>query len=184
MTIAFDHRSLRPLDAALLALRGMRLRIQGSRAFVALIGSVVVTACTATILGARLTAATDDARAELVRLAQSEVQAAPAKSIVHRIDEIRGIAAELSQAEHSGDRAADELARLGNAVPAHVWIARFRRDGRALVFDGGARSVDAVGRALESFHSVGTAAQLVGLKDAARPGEAAEIRYSVRLETP
>jgi len=184
MTIAFDHRALRPLDAALFALRGMRLRVQGSRAFVALIGSLVVTASTGSILGVRLTAATDDVRAQLVRLAESEVRAAPAKSLVHRIDEIRGVAAEVAQAERSGDQAADELARLGNAVPAHVWIARLRRDGRALVFDGGARSVDAVGRAIQSFNTFGTAAQLLGLKDAARPGAAAEIRYSVRLQTP
>jgi len=184
MTIAFDHRALRPFEAAFLALRGVPPRVYGSRAFIALIGSVAVTASTGTILAARLAASTDDVRAALVRLAQSEVQAAPANVLVHRIDEINGVVAELAQAERSGDRAADQLARLGNAVPAQVWIARYRRDGRALVLDGGARSVDAVGRALESFNTSHSAAELVGLKDAARPGAAAEIRYSVRLETP
>jgi Tfp pilus assembly protein PilN len=182
MTIAFDHRPLRPLEAALMSVRGARLAVTGSRAIVALLGALALTAAAGGILAMRLHASRADVGADLVRLNQPAAAAAPAKLTLQRIGEIRALADDVTQARQSGDRAADELAQLGNAVPSHVWIARFRRDGGALIVDGGAGSVDAVGRALASLDGDHAHAQLVGLKDAARPGAPSDIRYSLRID--
>jgi len=134
------------------------------------------------ILALRLHAARAELSADYVRLDQTTAAAGPAQRLLRRIGEIRAVADDVTRARHSGDRAADELARLGNAVPSHVWIAHVRRDGSELAVDGGAGSVAAVGSALNSLTGPHARVQLVGLKDAARPGAVADIRYSLRID--
>jgi|GEM_PF-4691429 len=182
MTINFDHRPLQPLEAAATRMRAVRLPVAGSRAVVALAGSLLLSASAGGVLAMRLHTTRSQISRDLVRLDQTAVTAAPAQTIVRRIGAIRALADELAQAQRSGDRAADELVRLGNAVPSHVWIARFRRDGSALIVDGGAASVDAVGRALISLTGENARAQLIALKDGGRPGAPSDIRYSLRID--
>jgi len=182
MTIAFDHRPLRLREAALARVRSVRVAAIGSRAVVALIGALAITASAAGILAMRLQATRSELGADLLRLDRTAAASAPARTTLRRIGEIRALADEISEARRSGDRAADELARLGNAVPSHVWIARFRRDGSDVVVDGGAGSVEAVGRALMTLSDDRTRAQLVGLKDASRPDAPSDVRYSLRID--
>lgn len=182
MTIAFDHRQLHPIDGAMLTLRASQRAAVRSRAVVALVAAFVLPSSAGGVLAMRVHVVRSEERVDLARLDRTTAAAAPAKAILSKIAELRTLAEELSEARRSGDDAADELARLGNAFPSHVWIARFRRDGHALIVDGGAGSVDAVGRALVSLGDDHAHAQLMGFKDAGRPGAPSDIRYSLRID--
>jgi hypothetical protein len=184
MNIAFDHRPLQPLDAIRMYAGSVRITVRGSRSVLALVASVIVIAGTAGALDLRLRAARSNLTVDLLQRDRTAALAAPARSMLRRIDDLRGLSAEIALAQRSGDGAADELVRLGNAFPPHVWIARFRRDRNDLVVDGGAGTVDAVGRALVALNAGHARAELVGLKDAGRPDSSSDIRYSLRIDSP
>jgi hypothetical protein len=181
MNVPFDHRPLHPLDALRSNLRAIRFTASGSRAASALAGSIALTICASGILDVRLAGIRSDVSADLVRRSRTAADAAPAQRTLRRIGELQTHVVELERARDSGDVAANDIIRLGNALPSHVWFGRFRRDGSDLILDGGAGSVDAVGRALLALNSGRSRTQLIALKDAARPDAASDIRYSVRI---
>jgi Tfp pilus assembly protein PilN len=182
MTIDFDHRPLRPLDAAAIALRGLRLHSASPGARLAFVGVCALTIVLGGLLSVRAHAAQNEARTVLARLDETNRESEDARRLLGRIAAMRITVDDISRAARSGDRAADELAQVGNALPAHVWIARFRRDGDAIVIEGGARSVEAVGTAIDRFDAARSKAELTALTDASRPDGAADIRYSARVE--
>lgn len=101
------------------------------------------------------------------------------RAVEQDVARLRALGVRIAAIRRSGDIAANEIASVGNALPADVWLTSLRRDGATIAIDGGARSVTAIATALDPLaHLSGTAR----LASARMPPGSRELRYSVVLE--
>jgi Tfp pilus assembly protein PilN len=182
MRIRFDHRPQRSIDVFTFAIRSFPIDALRSSASVALLGTVVLIASLTLVTLWRVHSAADALQADLIRLAQTEADAAEPKRISARVRSMRGLIAELIVARRSGDDAADELARLGNLIPPGAWIAALRRDGTSFIVDGGAKRVDTVSAEILSLATGHARAELISLIDAGITATISDVRYTVRID--
>jgi Tfp pilus assembly protein PilN len=85
----------------------------------------------------------------------------------------------------SGAAAAVAVARIGNALPASLWLDTIDRDAAGYGLAGGARTVDAVGRAMLSLEALapGEHTELVAL-DAHPADRSPGLHFSAHVGAP
>ena len=146
-------------------------------------------------LAAACAFATGLAAVQLVRLhvadADAAVLAARRAAMSPALDELRRTEAALRRAEaaaaalravrRSGSAGANEIAAIGNALPADAWLTGLRFDAAAVVVDGRGARLRAVAGALDGLarvHGV-TAARLTSARlDPLR----ADVVYAIAME--
>jgi hypothetical protein len=93
----------------------------------------------------RLGVAANDADAALLARAPVRVES---KRLALEVARYQQIAREAGAVRRSGPAAAVAIARIGNAVPARVWLDSLTRTSNGFELSGGSRSVDALSGAM------------------------------------
>lgn len=115
----------------------------------------------------------------LQRLAQTRVDRL--QTLQHEVDLLRRNAKAVGTIRRSGAVRADELARLGNGVPAGAWISAVRLQQRDVAIEGRGTGLREIGATMASlgrlpgFH----AARLL---DVRRTAERDAVTYTIGLE--
>jgi Tfp pilus assembly protein PilN len=122
----------------------------------------------------------------LETLEQREAAVAPARRRVQAlstdITRLTKIANDVHGVRVSGIMQAEELAEIGNSLPAHVWLTAIRDADAGWSITGGARRISDVGSAMLALEHVPriTSATLVSTQAADRSDRSVE--YELRLE--
>jgi Tfp pilus assembly protein PilN len=173
----------------LLPRRPGRIRIFGVAfdreiARAAFLGGLCVCGCAAGVAAVETATLVDAQRAAHV-LALAVAADAPLRTASRRvaldIARYQEFARELALARHTGPDVARAIVRIGNAVPARVWLDTLVPVDGHVELTGTAESVDAVGTALDSLGRdvPQTATALVSLER--RDVSGSELRFSARV---
>jgi Tfp pilus assembly protein PilN len=130
---------------------------------------------------ARFGAAARAADAVAVELDDIEPRLVAVHAAQRDLARLRAEAQRIAEVARTGARAANDVATLGDALPADAWLTSLRFDGVTLSLDGRGSGVDAVTQTLHAMESLSAyrAVRLTSLHaDAPRPG----VVYGVTLE--
>ncbi len=162
---------------------GLSLDTDHLRAFFAGIALVALVASVGLALErmriARMTSSLERAETELARHAPERNDV---RTAIAEIARYRAFAHDAAAFRRSGTDAAIAIARIGNAIPAHVWLDRLERDDTGYALGGGARTIEAVGRTMLALENLDAAsrAELVSL-DTPPAGDPNDLRFSARI---
>jgi len=122
----------------------------------------------------------DAAIAADVRIVESQsASRADAKRLALDVARYQEFARREREMRGTGNAAALSVARIGNGVPAHVWLERLAHDEGGFELGGSATSVDAVSAAIAGFgrSSPSGAASLVSIDNRSGDG----VHFTVRI---
>ncbi len=180
------------IRANLLPPRSERLRFFG----VAIERQLAVTFAFATTAVAGAAAATFGLEALACGRLQRDVDVATAEVVAHAPFRVRAqalaldvaryqeFARELAIVSPSGLERADDVVRVGNALPRRVWLDSLVSSGKRIELGGTSASLDAMGTALAALDGAlpGSTATLVRLERT--EGNARALRFAAWLDAP
>jgi Tfp pilus assembly protein PilN len=115
------------------------------------------------------------------RLSALDADVARVHVVERDVLRLRGLTDRISRIRRSGDVRANEIAALGNRLPAGVWLTSLRADRGVLALEGRSERLASVGTAMDALAQLPaySAARLVTVREEpARHG----VTYSVELE--
>lgn len=147
--IRFDFlHSAQP--SALRQLREMRVPRRLYSVVTALIGAVLIVCGVWLIESYRLRAALSMESHYAERLASSRVALATVHLKYRHLRELIALDARIREIRGSGNRTAEQLAQIGNRLPAHVWLTAIDSDN-GLLIDGETTGLAALSQAVSTF---------------------------------
>jgi Tfp pilus assembly protein PilN len=146
-----------------------------------LAGAVALAGILWAVQEARLHAAEHDGAAYARRLAATQLDVARVHAIEHDVERLRTLGARVETIRRSGALRANEIAALGNRLPADAWLSSVRADRGMLAVEGRGTRLATVGTAIASLAALPAyrAARLVAVhEDPVRSG----VTYALALE--
>jgi Tfp pilus assembly protein PilN len=129
----------------------------------------------------RLHAAEHDGAAYAERLAATQVDVARVRAVERDVERLRALGERIGAIRRSGASRANEIAALGNRLPADAWLSSLRADRGTLAVEGHGARLAAVGTTISSFAALPAyrTARLVAVhEDPVRSG----VTYALSLE--
>ncbi|HEV2737768.1 MAG TPA: hypothetical protein VGU66_04220 [Candidatus Elarobacter sp.] len=129
----------------------------------------------------RLHAAESDGAVYAERLAAAQPEIARVRAIERDVERLDALGDRVATIRRSGATRANEMAALGNRLPADVWLSSLRADRGTLAVEGHGARLAAVGTAIASLATLPPygAARLVAVhEDPVRSG----VTYALALE--
>ena len=129
----------------------------------------------------RLHAAEHDGAAYAQRLAATQLDVARVRAVEHDVERLRTLGERVNTIRRSGALRANEIAALGNRLPADAWLSSLRADRGVLALEGRGARLTAVGATIESLATLPAyrAARLIAVhEDPVRSG----VTYALSLE--
>ncbi len=102
-------------------------------------------------------------------------------SLTAEVARLRRIDDYVRSVRRSGSERAEELASIGNTLPAHVWLTAIRDTGSGWSITGGARAVADVGSALLALERVPRVASTMLVSAQRGDREGLAVQYELRL---
>jgi Tfp pilus assembly protein PilN len=150
----------------------------------AFIVTLTLAAMLATIQFARLHAAQARYERASVQLSADEPALAAARTLRARVLRETRLVAYVADLQRTSLNRANELAWIGNRLPAHTWLHALRFENGEYTLEGSSDRAAAVGAAMLALRGAapGARPQLVTLHDDGA-GPAPRVRYTLRVET-
>jgi Tfp pilus assembly protein PilN len=129
----------------------------------------------------RLRAAEHDGAAYAERLTATQLDVARVRAVERDVDQLRTLGERVDAIRRSGALRANEIAALGNRLPADAWLSSLRADSGTLAIEGHGARLAAVGTAIASLAALPAyrTARLVAVhEDPVRFG----VTYALSLE--
>ena len=129
----------------------------------------------------RLHAAEHDGAAYAERLSATQLDVARVRAVEHDVELLRMLGDRVDAIRRSGALRANEIAALGNRLPADAWLSSLRADRGMLALEGHGTRLAAVGTAISSLAALPAyrTARLVAVhEDPVRSG----VTYALSLE--
>jgi Tfp pilus assembly protein PilN len=157
-------------------------RIRGPLA--ALLATIVVTAALGTVQLIRLHAAQDAYARASIRLQADELAIRDVDALRTRVARRRGLSDYADGLQRASLARTNELAWIGNRLPAHTWLRALRYENGRYTLEGSCARAAAVGAVILALRDETHAAipQLVSLRDDHTAG-ATRVRFTLRLQT-
>jgi Tfp pilus assembly protein PilN len=147
----------------------------------ALAGAIALAGVLWGVQASRLHAAERDGAAYAERLAATELDVARVRAIERDTERLRALGERVDAIRRSGASRANEIATLGNHLPADAWLSSLRADRGTLAVEGHGARLSAVGTAIASLAALPAyrAARLIAVHDdPVRAG----VTYALSLE--
>ncbi|HYW53373.1 MAG TPA: hypothetical protein VE826_05355 [Dongiaceae bacterium] len=147
----------------------------------ALAGAVALAGALWGVQAMRLHAAELDGAVYAERLAATELDVARVRAVERDVERLRALGERVGTIRRSGALRANEIATLGNHLPADAWLSSLRADRGALTLEGHGARLAAVGTTIASLAALPAyrAARLVAVhEDPVRAG----VTYALSLE--
>ena len=129
----------------------------------------------------RLHAADHDGAAYAERLASTQLDVARVRAVEREVERMRTLAERVDTIRRSGALRANEIAALGNRLPADAWLSSLRADRGTLALEGHGARLAAVGTTIASLAALPAYrnARLIAVhEDPVRSG----VTYALSLE--
>jgi hypothetical protein len=129
----------------------------------------------------RLHGAERDGAAYAERLAATQLDVAGIRAVERDVERLQALRARVDAIRRSGALRANEIAALGNRLPADAWLTSLHADRGSLALEGHGARLAAVGTAIAAFATLPAyrAARLVAVHgDPLRAG----VTYALALE--
>jgi Tfp pilus assembly protein PilN len=147
----------------------------------ALVGAIALAGVLWGVQETRLHAAEHDGAAYAERLAATQLDIARVRAVERDVEQLRMLGERVETIRRSGALRANEIAALGNRLPADAWLSSLRGDRGTLAIEGHGARLAAVGTAIASLAALPTyrTARLVAVhEDPVRLG----VTYALSLE--
>jgi Tfp pilus assembly protein PilN len=147
----------------------------------ALAGALALAAVLWGVQELRLRAAAQDGAAYAERLAATQTDVARVRALERDVDRLRMLAERVDTVRRSGALRANEIAALGNRLPADAWFDSLRADRGTLAVEGHGARLATVGMTIASLAALPAyrTARLVAIHDdPLRSG----VTYALSLE--
>jgi Tfp pilus assembly protein PilN len=147
----------------------------------ALAGAIVLAGVLWGVQQTRLHSAERDGAAYADRLAATQLDVARVRAVERDVERLRSLRERVDGIRRSGGVRANEIAALGNRLPADVWLSSVRADRGTLAIEGHGARLAAVGATIASLAALPAyrAARLVAVHtDPVRSG----VTYALSLE--
>jgi Tfp pilus assembly protein PilN len=129
----------------------------------------------------RVHAADADGAVYAARLAAAELDVARVRAVERDVVRMRTLAERVEAIRRSGPQRANEIAALGNRLPADAWFSSLRADRGTLAVEGHGARLAAVGTTISSLAALpayGSARLVAVHEDPVRAG----VTYALALE--
>jgi Tfp pilus assembly protein PilN len=150
-------------------------------ALAALAGAVALAGVLWGLQATRLRAAERDGVAYAERLAATQLDVVRVRALERDVERLRALGERVAMIRGSGALRANEIAALGNQLPADAWLTALRADRGSLTVEGHGARLSAVGTAIASLAALPAyrTARLVAVhQDPLRSG----VTYALSLE--
>ena len=147
----------------------------------ALAGAIALAAVLWGVQETRLRAAERDGVAYAERLAATQLDVTRIRAVERDVERMTTLAERVDTVRRSGTLRANEIAALGNGLPADAWLSSLRTDRGAVAVEGHGTRLAAVGTTIASLAALPAyrAVRLVAVhEDPARSG----VTYALSLE--
>jgi Tfp pilus assembly protein PilN len=147
----------------------------------ALAGAIALAGVLGAVQAARLHAAEGDGAAYADRLAAIQLDVARVRTVERDVARLRALEERVGALRRSGAARANEIAALGNRLPADAWLSSLRADRGTLALEGHGARLAAVATTIASLATLPAygAARLVAIHDdPVRSG----VTYALSLE--
>ncbi|HWT06907.1 MAG TPA: hypothetical protein VN224_14180 [Xanthomonadales bacterium] len=147
----------------------------------ALGGAIALAGALWAVQATRLHAAEHDGAVYAERLAVTQVDVARVRAVERDVERLRTLGERVDAVRRSGALRANEIAALGNRLPADAWLSSLRVDRGTLAIEGHGARLAAVGTTIASFAALPAyrTARLVAVhEDPVRSG----VTYALTLE--
>ena len=148
---------------------------------VALAGAVALAVVLWGVQQTRLHAAEDDGAVYAARLAATQLDVARVRAVERDVERLRALAERVDVMRRSGALHANQIAALGNRLPADAWLSSLHADRGTLALEGHSARLAAVGSTIASLAALPAyaTARLVAVhEDPGRSG----VSYALSLE--
>ena len=148
---------------------------------VAFTGAIALAGVLWGVQAARFHAAEADGAVYAERLAATELDVARVRAVERDVARTVALAERIAAIRRSGALRANEIAALGNQLPANVWLSSLRADRDTLAVEGHSARLSAVGATIASLATLPAyrATRLVAVhEDPLRSG----VTYALSLE--
>ena len=148
---------------------------------VAFAGSLALAGVLWGVQATRLHDAEADGTVYAERLTATQTDVARVHAVERDVERLEALARRVATVRRSGALRANEIAEVGNRLPADAWLSSLRADRGTLAIEGHGARLDAVGAAIASLASLPAygATRLVAVhEDPVRSG----VTYALALE--
>ncbi|HEY0381347.1 MAG TPA: PilN domain-containing protein [Candidatus Elarobacter sp.] len=148
---------------------------------VAFTGSLALCGVLWGVQATRLHGVERDGVAYAAQLAATQLDVARVRALEHDVVRLRALAERVETIRRSGALHANEIAALGNRLPANAWLTSLHADRGALALEGHGARLSAVGTTITALAALPAyrAARLVAIhEDPQRSG----VTYALSLE--
>lgn len=131
----------------------------------------------------RLNDAASRYEAYVQKQSASDIAVRDVKTLEGHVREMQRVTTQVSAIQRSGILNANQLAWIGNHLPADTWLAALHHDNGSYSLEGGADRIAAVGSAMIALRDnpqLGTPRLIAINEDPSK--KSATIRYTLRLE--
>jgi Tfp pilus assembly protein PilN len=146
-----------------------------------LAGAIALAGVLWAVQDTRLRTAEHDGAVYAERLAATQLDVARVRAVERDVERLRTLAERVGRIRRSGALRANEIAALGNRLPADAWLSSLRADRGTLALEGHSTRLTVVGTTIASLAALPAyrAARLVAVhEDPARSG----VTYALSLE--